>query len=295
MRKKQVSNYHESENLYLHTNFSEMNLKLYLASIFLIFSSGIFAGHDNVPQGGRSAAMANASVALSDFWSLQNNQAGLAYYDHFAAGFYYENRYLTKELSLKSGGVVMPTGSGNFGLNVSYFGYPKYNESKFGLSYARSFGDVLAIGLQMDYLLTSIAEDYGKKGVATFELGILSKINEHLSLGAHIFNPISVKLTDYDDERIQAIIRVGAAYAFDNNLLVCAEVEKDMEFDPIFKLGLEYRIIEQIYVRGGISTNPALYSFGFGLNFDKLKIDFSSSIHQTLGYSPQISMYYNFK
>ncbi len=272
-----------------------MNLKIYLPLLFVFCVLNLFAGHDNVPQGGRSAAMGNASVALADFWSLQNNQAGLAYYNHFAAGFYYENRYLTKELSLKSGGVVMPTSSGNFGLNVSYFGYPKYNESKFGLSYARNFGDVLAIGLQLDYLLTSIAEDYGNKGVATFEIGILSKINEHLTLGAHVFNPISAKLADYDDERIQAIIRVGAAYAFDNNILVCAEVEKDMDFDPVFKMGLEYRIIEQIYVRGGISTNPGLYSFGFGLDFKKLKIDFSSSIHQTLGYSPQISMYYNFK
>jgi hypothetical protein len=271
-----------------------MNPKHYLAILFLVLSGQLSASHDNVPQGGRSAAMGHASVAFTDFWSLQNNQAGLAYYNHFAAGFYYENRYLTKELSLKSGGVILPTGSGNFGLNLSYFGYPKYNESKFGLSYARSFGDVLAIGLQLDYLLTSIASDYGKKGVATFEIGILSKINEHLTLGAHVFNPISVKLADYDNEHIQAIIRMGAAYAFDKNILISAEVEKDMEFDPVFKLGLEYRIIEQIYVRGGISTNPGLYSFGFGLDFNKLKIDFSSSIHQTLGYSPQISMYYNF-
>ena len=271
-----------------------MSLKLYLAIIFLIFSTQLSAIHDNVPQGGRSAAMAHASVALTDFWSLQNNQAGLAFYNHLAAGFYYESRYLTKELSLKSGGVILPTKSGNFGLNLSYFGYPKYNESKIGISYARSFGDVLAIGLQLDYLHTSIAEDYGSKGVATFEIGVLSKINEHLTLGAHVFNPISVKISDYDDERIPAIIRVGAAYSFDNNILVSVEAEKETEFDPILKLGLEYRIVEKVYVRGGISTFPGLYSFGFGLDFKKLKIDFSSTIHQVLGYSPQISMIYNF-
>ena len=271
-----------------------MNLKLYLAILFLIFSTQLFAIHDNVPEGGRSAAMAHASVALTDFWSLQNNQAGLAYFDRIAAGFYYENRYLTKELSLKAGGVVVPTKSGVFGLNLSYFGYPKYNESKIGLSFARSFGDVLAIGLQLDYLLTSIAEDYGNKGVATFEIGLLSKINDHLTLGAHIFNPISVKIAEYEDERIPAIIRVGAAYSFDNNILVSVEAEKETEFDPILKLGIEYRIVEKVYVRGGISTNPGLYSFGFGLNFKKLKIDLSSSIHQVLGYSPQVSMIYSF-
>lgn len=255
----------------------------------------LFAAHDNVPEGGRSAAMANASVALTDFWALQNNQAGLAFYNHFAGGVYFENRYMVKEMSLKAGGIVLPVKAGVFGMNLSYFGYPKYNESKVGLAYARSFGDLLAIGVQLDYLHTSIGENYGNKGVVTFEIGLLSKINEHLNIGAHIFNPVQAKLTDYNNERIPATIRLGAAYAFDENILVSAEAEKDTQMDPNFKLGLEYRIIEQIYVRGGISTNPGLYSFGFGLDFKKLKIDFSSSIHSVLGYSPQISLIYSFK
>ena len=239
--------------------------------------------------------MAGASVALSDFWSLQNNQAGLAFYNHFAAGAYYENRFLTKELSLKSGGMVLPVNNGVFGLKVSYFGYSMYNESKFGLAYARRLGEKIAVGVQLDYLLTSFGNDYGSKGLATFEIGILSKINEHLSLGAHVFNPINAKLAGYGNERIPAIIRVGASYAFDDKLMATAEVEKETEFDPVAKFGIEYRIIEEIYVRGGIASNPGLYAFGFGVNLKNLKLDFSSSVHQVLGFSPQISMTYRFK
>lgn len=272
-----------------------MNPRHVFHCIFLVIPLFLNAAHDNVPEGGRSAALANASVALTDFWSLQNNQAGLAFYNRPAGGIYFENRYMVKELSMKAGGAVMPVKAGVLGLNISYFGYPKYNESKFGLAYARSFGDVLAVGVQLDYLHTSIAENYGKKGVATFEIGLLSKINKHLSIGAHIFNPIQAKLNDYNNERIPAIIRIGAAYSFDENILVTVEAEKDTQMDPVFKCGLEYRIIEEIYVRGGISTNPGLYSFGFGLDFKKVKIDFSSSVHEVLGYSPQISLIYNFK
>jgi len=280
---------------YISAKFQPMNPRYVFHCIFLVIPLFLNAAHDNVPEGGRSAALANASVALTDFWSLQNNQAGLAFYNRPAGAIYFENRYMVKEMSMKAGGLVMPTKAGVLGLNISYFGYPKYNESKFGLAYARSFGDVLAVGVQLDYLLTSVSENYGKKGVATFEIGLLSKINEHLSIGAHIFNPVQAKLTDYNNERIPAIIRVGAAYSFDENILVSVEAEKDTQMDPVLKCGLEYRIIEQIYVRGGISTNPGLYSFGFGLDFKKLKIDFSSSVHHVLGYSPQISLIYNFK
>lgn len=271
-------------------------IRKYLILIFFILSiNTLFALNGNVPEGARSAAMGGASVALSDFWSLQNNQAGLAFYDHLAAGAYLENRFLVKELSLKSGGMVLPTKSGVFGLKLSYFGYPQYNESKFGLAYARRLSEKFAVGVQLDYLLTSFGNDYGKKGIVTFEVGVLSKINDHLSLGAHIFNPINAKIADYADERLPAIIRVGASYAFDDKLMLTAEVEKDSEFDPLAKLGIEYRIIEEIYVRGGVSSNPGLYSFGFGIMLKNLKLDFSSSVHQVLGYSPQISMIYRFK
>lgn len=268
-------------------------------SIFLVFCFCLpfylFAAHNNVAEGGRSASMANASVALTDFWSLQNNQAGLAFYNHSACGVYFENRYMVKEMSLKAGGVVLPVKAGVFGLNLTYFGYPKYNESKLGLAYARSFGNALSVGVQLDYLLTSIAENYGKKGIATFEIGLMSKINANLTIGAHIFNPVQAKLTDYNNERIPAIIRLGAAYSFDENILVSVEAEKDTQMDPILKCGLEYRIIKPVYVRGGISTNPGIFSFGFGIDYKKLQVDFSSSVHNVLGYSPQISLFYTFK
>ncbi len=269
--------------------------KRIFVGLFVLIPACLSAIHHNYPQGGRSASLAGASVALADYWSVQNNQAGLAFYNRMAAGAYFENRFMVKELSLKAAGAVLPTRSGVFGFNFTYFGYPKYNESKIALSYARSFGNVFAASVQLNYLITSIGDDYGKKGVATFEAGLMSKVNENLTLAAHVFNPLMVKITDENSERIPAIIRVGAAYSIDKNILVLAEVEKDSYFDPVFKAGLEYRIIEKIFVRGGVSSNPGLYSFGFGLNLKKLTIDFSSSVHHTLGYSPQVSMIYQFK
>ena len=85
----------------------------------------LFASNENTPIGGRSAAMANSSVTLSDFWAIQNNQAGLADFSHIALGLYYENRFMVKELGLRCGAFVLPTKSGVFGLNYNYFGYSK--------------------------------------------------------------------------------------------------------------------------------------------------------------------------
>jgi hypothetical protein len=272
-----------------------MYLQRFLVLLFLLIAIDVLGAGDNVPEGARSAALGGASVALADFWSLQNNQAGLAWQQHLTAGAYYENRFLVKELSLKSAGAVLPVSYGVFGLKISHFGYEQFNESKVGLAYARKLSENFAVGVQLDYLHTAIGGDYGAHGAITFEVGLLAHIDDHLSLGAHVYNPIRAPIADYADERIPAAFRLGAAYAFDNNLTLTAEAEKQSDFDVNLKMGIEYRLIPQLCVRGGIATNPALYSFGFGVLLGNLQIDISSSIHQVLGYSPQVGLIYHFK
>ena len=61
-----------------------------------------------------------------------------------------------------------------------------------------------------------------------------------------------------------------------------------------FRSGVEYKLGRIAYARIGVSTNPARYTFGFGLEMKKLTVDLSSSIHQQLGYSPQVSLQYAF-
>ncbi len=274
--------------------------------LVLLLVEYVSATDFNNPIGSRSAALGNASVTLTDFWSVHNNQAGLGSFENIAVGFYYENRYLVNELSLKSGAFVLPTKSGVFGLSYNHFGYSLYNESKVGLAYGRSFGNHFSAGVQLDYLHTKIAEDYGSKNTITFELGVLSNLTENFTIACHVFNPIGVKLDKDTDERIPVIIKLGASYSISDKLLIAIETEKDLEYKPLIRGGIEYQIIEQAIVRIGYSTLPStsgsdsfsiasVYTFGFGLNLKKFVVDISSSVHQVLGWSPQVSMIYKFK
>ncbi len=282
-------------NLVIVFKIIKMKIKIFLFSIIVFFSFTNRASNDNNPIGGRSAGMGYTGVTLSDPWSVQNNQAGLGYVNNISAGMYYESHFLVNELSSKSVAFILPTQSGVFGVNMNYFGYDKYNETKIGLAYGKSFGEKISAGIQFDYLNTHIGDNYGNKRNVTFEVGILSKLTKSLTIGAHVFNPISVKITDYNDERIPAIFKLGLMYNFSDKVLVIAETEKNMNYKPVFKAGIEYHIIKEVYLRTGMSTNPTLNTFGIGVELKKLKIDFASSIHQTFGYSPQISILYNIK
>ncbi|MEI6123520.1 MAG: hypothetical protein WCQ95_07810 [Bacteroidota bacterium] len=272
-----------------------MKLQKLLTAIILSLSVSLsFAQKDNVPIGARSSAMSGASATLIDFWAVHNNQAAMASYTKIAVGVYYENRFLTKQLGLKCISFVLPIKkAGVVGFNYSNFGYALYNESKIGLAYAKSFGKRIAAGVQLDYIYTRIGENYGHKGVVTFEAGLRAKIIKNLVLAAHIYNPINIKIADYGNERIPLIFKIGLAYSFAEKAVLAIEVEKDNNFHPIFKTGFEYHITKHIFLRMGIATNPMTYSFGTGFEFSKFKLDISASYHQVLGFSPQASLVYD--
>jgi hypothetical protein len=267
-----------------------------LPLIFFIISFHFsHAWSDNYHLGGRHAGMANASVSLSDVWSVHHNQAGLGFLKKGAAGVYYENRFLLKELSLKGGAFAYPVKAGTFGLCVSSFGYANYSESKIGLAFGKAFGEKFSAGIQLDYLNTNIGENYGKRSAFAGEIGVQAKPLKNLTIGAHLFNPTRTMQDDYNDERMPTVMRIGLDYRFSDKVFVALETEKDIDHKPVFKAGLEYIPAEVLYLRAGISTNPSQSSFGFGLKLKQFKLDFASSFHSVLGFTPQAGIVYEMK
>ncbi len=265
-------------------------------TLFILFglSMNLRASGEWIVQGGRSTAMGLTSVATSDCWSANNNQAGMAFIDKNMFSFYFENRFLIKEMSTQSACFNIKTQYGTLGASLTYSGNANYNTTKTGIAYALKIGSRFSAGIQLDYLSTILGEDYGKHSNVTFDAGILFKINEQLSFGVHAFNPLHVKLSDYNDERIPATMNAGFRYAFSDKFLVNAEALKNSEFPMEFHSGAEYKLNQTAYARIGLCTNPARYTFGFGLEMKRLVFDISSSVHQQLGYSPQISFQYSF-
>jgi len=213
-----------------------------IASISLNYS---FAANDNTPAGARSAGIGNASVALYDFWAIQNNQAGLSQINNISAGFYFENRFLIKDLGLCFGAFVLPTKSGVFGLSLKYFGNKLYNETKAGLAYSKSFGEHFSAGIQLDYFSTSIGENYGSKNLISFEAGIITKINDDLNVAVHVFNPIRIKFNDYNNERIPTILKFGYHINFPTGFKLCSKPKKILTKKQFLKPALNTGLLKK--------------------------------------------------
>ena len=269
--------------------------RLLLLLTLIISASNIFAYDLIHPIGGRSAAMGGTSVASQGLWAMQNNPAGMANLDKINLGLYYENRWLLPETAYKCGAFALPTKFGTLGLSFNQFGSSKYNENKFGLAYAKGFGRYLQIGLQLDYLLLKIGNDYGKFSAVTFELGIQSQVTDKLTLGTYIFNPVSFSFEQtLNHEKPPIVMRFGMAYKFTKDFIGQCEIEKNTEREGVsLRGGLEYEAVKNFFIRAGVQTNPGILSFGVGYAIRFAQVDVAAQLHNELGASVQIGMIFS--
>ena len=272
-------------------SLKKLSLPLTILSLTL---SSLKAGNGNYPAGARSSALSNASVTLYDAWGTFNNQAGLAFLKSPMAGFYFENRYLVKEFSMQAGTLAIPFKPGTIGACYRYFGYSKYYEAKFGLAYSRKLTEHFSAGVQIDYQQTHLAEGYGNYNSVTAEIGLMAEPLKNLTLGFHLYNPGRVKKTAPFEEKIPTVMRLGLGYHFEGKASILFETEKDLDQEPIYKGGLEIKSFENLFLRGGFSSGYEQYSFGLGYKLRRIVADLAFTKHYYLGFSPHISVGYEF-
>lgn len=238
----------------------------------------------------RSVGLGGSGVAFTGLSSLGNNPAGLADLEHWGATAQAEQRFLLTELQLLSAAAAVPTTSGNFGIQINYFGFEAYNEQKIGLIYSRKLFDQLYLGAQVGLFNTRIPE-YGSRALVTFDLGLLAPLSRTLSFGFHLLNPMRLEIID--GEYLATVLRFGLDYRPADKIHMLAEVEKDIQQTVRVHSGLEYRIVEPLFLRLGVATEPVAVSFGVGYLLGKeLTIDVAASYHQLLGFTPAVGIIY---
>ena len=253
------------------------------------------------PIGGRAAAMGGSSVASQGLWALQNNPAGMANLEKLSIGLYYQNLWMVEQTAYKCAAVAIPLNFGTIGVGFNQFGGSSYNENKIGIAYARDFGRYLQIGLQLDYILFHYAEDYGNKSALTFELGLQSKVTDELTLGAYIFNPAHLKITQtINNEPLPIAFRLGCSYRFTKDFIGQLEVEKNTDIKGvILHGGLEFEAFRDFFIRAGaqIGTDrfqqQGLLTFGLGYSVKFVEFNVSAQMHQMLGASLNIGLIFS--
>ena len=136
---------------------------------------------------------------------------------------------------------------------------------------------------------------YNKRSVWNADLGMSAALSKELELGVIIKNATLSKIADYNNERLTTNFQIGASYHFSKDLIVQTGLEKNINYPASFLAAINYKPNEKIIINGGIASNPSLAAFGISLIQKKFTLSFATQIHQYLGWSPDISIIYQFK
>jgi hypothetical protein len=270
----------------------QRNRKFLFAILIIIGNSFLLTGQSSFfsAGGAHTMALADNGTMFQGISAIYTNPAGLASVDSFSLDVGYSQRYNLSELSTVSLGGAKNIGSGVIGVSVSRFGYSAYSESKIGLSYARKLFTNLSIGAGFDMLSYSL-DQYGKTNKFTIELGVQSKINKNLSIGAYVFSPGIVSLAD--DREVPSRYSMGLKYKASSKADIYLDISKTINRDPEFKFAVDYRLVKSFSFRIGGNVTKESIHFGpayFGEN--GISIFGGYTFDNRLGHSAGLSISY---
>lgn len=244
-------------------------------------------------MGARAKGLAHASACLSDEWSVFNNPAGLSSLTEtsFAAAYNkIPNLPGSDRMALA---VAFPALTGTLSAGVFRFGDMLYSEHVATVGYANKLG-LASLGARINMIQYS-AEGFGTRSVISFNFGGIAELTPHVKIGAHIINVNQPVISPGDGERLPTRLIAGVVVTPGENLLVAAEVEKDIDYKATWKAGVEYRAFGKVSFRTGFNLFPEAAFLGVGFRSIRIILDYAVEYSPFTGTGHQVSVVYPFR
>ncbi|MCH7402962.1 hypothetical protein ACFOUP_09595 [Belliella kenyensis] len=265
---------------------------VFLINICLPILSQAQGGLDIKAKGARSMGMANASSTLSDTWSPLNNIASIAYLQSSSIAVGYDHRFQMDELTTLSASAVFYTQKFNFGISTSSYGDDYFNQQHIGIGIANRLG-IASLGLKVNLLQTNI-EGFGRAISPVFEFGGLAELTPMLWFAGHIYNITYSKFSKASADHLPTVVKSSLSYRPSDKLMLNIEAEKDILLPADLKLGLEYNLLDKVWMRSGFHIIPGNLFFGLGFKPKRFVIDYALGQQKYLGPTHHFSVGYNF-
>jgi hypothetical protein len=236
-------------------------------------------------------SLSGSETALSNLYSVNNNQAGLAFYRKTALAIDYHNRYFIPELSGQTIIATSTLGKGTAGVSIYRFGAKSLNESKYSLAYGRQLNTWLGAGIEMNYHRLEV-EAVGESGnIISGNIGLQAIPLENIVIGLQLENPTISKYKNSPNSVLYSGLKAGFSYSLPSSFLITSQFnwERFQKVAVIF--GGEYWLIKNLSFRFGVRLiNRPSFSFGTGVLYHNTGINLGFERHPVLGFSSAVSV-----
>jgi len=292
------------------------SIKIYLLlSIF----SGLIAqvASEHLYYGASSLSMAGSDIAIpKSSWSMFVNPAGIAEQKTLSLVASSESLFGQDYFSHSLFGVQFRVPrAGSFGLSiedfsVDYSGNTLSRETAIGIHQGIMLRSDRNSIISFGYGIKSYTVDYGSSaGVSGdgsdgiklgsqsswgVDIGLLASLAERVRFGARAFNINSPTLGDANSAvRLPQRAQVGIAFSPYDLVWTTAALTKSSGHPTHFHGGMSYNIVDNVFLRAGVMTNPNRFATGFEFIVKKIRINYGFMTHPVLPLSHQFSIEVN--
>ncbi len=270
-------------------------MRQYLLLILALISFSNLLSQNFNSSGARAQSLAYSTGASISLWNISNNPSTTAFIENTTIGIDAKNDFMIKELSTATLVLLLPFNTyGNYGFSLQHFGYSSFNETKLAISFSKRLTNSTSASLQLSDNIQKINSDEFKstEHEIGINIGMFTKLNSKIHLASY-YN-FQKNINDDSISNIQELALAISWFPI-SDLNVLMEVSKQTNTNISLKGGIEYKIVNRLFVRLGMSSEPYSVTIGLGLVFENLNIDVSFANNQYLGASSGISGNYIFR
>ena len=236
-------------------------------------------------MGGSFAPMAD------DINAIYYNPAGLISITGLSVGGSFLQYYNMSELQNFTVSLAYPTDTafGAFGASYHSYGYSLYKETEMVFTHSLILLRNIKFGYNLKYLTLSLNPDpaitpvieYGSDSFMTVDVGVQADFDRNFSAGAYAMNVTSPMIGKNNAEESDQKFTFGVAYKPAGGLTTTLSFDKAIEDDYQIRAGAEMWVYRMLALRGGIQSRPFNFTFGAGLNYNVVYIDYAL-VHNSL-------------
>ena len=188
-------------------------------------------------------------------------------------------------------------------MDVEFEGHKLQQEGTYSL--AHSFlliGDVhskLYVGYGVNLYFLKFGEtvggmDPGNQTTYGVNLGALATLHQRTHIAFAVKNLNNPSMGSDQTFDLQQHLALGIAYEPYDGVITEVDLSQKLGEETKIQAGIEFEVMDNFWLRTGVSTYPNSISGGFGLPFKGIKIDYGFSSHPVLPITHQFSLGYQF-
>lgn len=285
---------------------------LFTILIISLVSINAFAAFEKNMWSVRAASMGEAYIGLSDDQgAVFYNPAGLTRIDKYAGEFTYERLYGLDFINYFNGVLAYNFGKyGTLGIGFDHMAAEwddtdLSSETRFTLAYGYTLRKDLHTELDMGIRLNAYSLEFGDGGSdmyhledfgSTTEFGIdiafLGTLYNRTSIGFVLNNINYPSFGDGEIDEMPMSAVIGLAYKPYDRVTTSFDIEQRKE-QTTFRSGVEYRIIDNLFLRTGIQMNPNLLTGGFAVKIKGFSFNYGVIKHPVLDLTHKFSLQFS--